>query len=321
MKFSELEKKTQKDLIRALDKRFPVDSDRKYLLNVANIPWPKSAKNSWKNILYCIGDRPRLMSRLLSTAIQLRPTDKTLLAIGELMFPSQKFRLLTMHGVSMLLGTVCAIILFWEAEYTQMLTPKSIEKQTVSVAEQQYSSPQMVTDKAKKSESEIPPIINNKNSTETQVKKQEPSVPIQEPATPIQEPVTPIQEPVTPIQEPVTPTQQTVTQSTQTNTPPQRQQANSNNNAVGNCQISGDGELIGYWYVGDQPINTQDGWLEMNKWRNVRADYPDKHNSYNSRSTINCVLSPNTKVFLKEPPILVPGNEYWVALYGNRQGT
>jgi len=277
MKFSDIDKQTQTDLLRALDKRFPMEADRRDLLERANITWPNKLPNTWSNIFYCIGDRPRLISALLSTAIQLRPTDDTLRAISELMCPSQQFRLLTLHGVSMILGAACAFLLFWETEYTLDDVSPPPAQMTKSL---DRSGPS-----AQPQESPPPPILEQEPSSQMQLESSSDTTTSSSPAP-------------------------------ASSTPP----TSKKKQGYTRCRPSGDGELIGYWYAGEQSLESKDGWLEMDVWRNVRADYPDKHNNYNARATINCTLSPKTKVFLKDPPILVPGGKYWVPIYGTIQG-
>ena len=291
MTFNELDPALRSDLIQALNKRFPTLVERRAILQRTGLHWDESLSPKWSTILVHFGDDPSATYAILQAAAQLRPQDQTLQTIRDLLAPAPALRGATIQGFSMLLGAACAILLFWKTEYSieSLLEPQTQSVRTVERAP--------VKAPPKPPPAEPTPTPDPEPEPESTSSEMEAPIP-----TPVYE-VLPDQQPPTPIPEvtppaPLTPKEDDFTR----------------------CQLSGDGELIGYWYVGNQPINPTDGWLKMSTWRNVRADYPDKHNEYNARATVRCVLSPNTKVYLKNPPIAVPGGAYWVPLYGSMQG-
>ena len=81
------------------------------------------------------------------------------------------------------------------------------------------------------------------------------------------------------------------------------------------CMASeGEGELVGYWYAGEEPPGTQGCTVTLGHAVNVRVDYPDVHNRFDARSTVTCVLQEGDVVRLTAAAVKVPGNAYWIPL-------
>ncbi len=75
-----------------------------------------------------------------------------------------------------------------------------------------------------------------------------------------------------------------------------------------------DGGLVGYWYAGSTPPGLAGEVVSIDKMVNVRIDYPDRHNDFDSRSHIECLLNAGDRVRLSAAPIAVPGGRYWIPL-------
>ena len=75
-----------------------------------------------------------------------------------------------------------------------------------------------------------------------------------------------------------------------------------------------EGEVVGYWYAGEQLPGTQGSTVTLTHAVNVRADYPDVHNRFDARSTVTCVLQEGDVVRLSSAAVKVPGNAYWIPL-------
>ena len=76
------------------------------------------------------------------------------------------------------------------------------------------------------------------------------------------------------------------------------------------------GELIGYWYAGEDAPGAAGEAVTIAQTVNVRADYPDVHNEFNKRADVRCILDEGAQVVLTQSPIRVPGDHYWVPLVG-----
>ncbi len=83
--------------------------------------------------------------------------------------------------------------------------------------------------------------------------------------------------------------------------------------ANGRCTLE-EGGLIGYWYAGVETPGGDGDTITMAKSVFVRSDYPDRHNGFDARSPSRCVLKEGDRVRLSAPPILVPGERYWVPI-------
>ena len=55
------------------------------------------------------------------------------------------------------------------------------------------------------------------------------------------------------------------------------------------------------------------GWTTIPHGMNVRLDYPERHNNYNAKASVSCVLFANMEVPVLDEAILVAGGKYWVS--------
>jgi len=84
---------------------------------------------------------------------------------------------------------------------------------------------------------------------------------------------------------------------------------------TGRCRAKA-GALVGYWYAGATAPGSVGADVEIPVTVNVRADFPDVHNNFNARAPVRCVLHKGERLVLSGEPIQVPGDRYWVPLYG-----
>ena len=76
------------------------------------------------------------------------------------------------------------------------------------------------------------------------------------------------------------------------------------------------GELVGYFYAGAEPLGWSGQTITMPESANVRADYPDFRNGHNARAPVQCVIQRGQRLRLSADPIAVPGDRYWIPVYG-----
>ena len=83
----------------------------------------------------------------------------------------------------------------------------------------------------------------------------------------------------------------------------------------GRCTYSKEGDFVGYWYAGAELPGRQGDVVEVKMGVNVRMDYPGRHNDFNTRAKVRCILKRGDKVKLTDSAILVPPDKYWVPIY------
>ncbi len=83
----------------------------------------------------------------------------------------------------------------------------------------------------------------------------------------------------------------------------------------GRCTYETDGDFIGYWYAGAELPGVKGQIVDVKMGVNVRMDYPGRHNDFDKRAKVRCILKRGDKVKLTEAAILVPPDKYWVPLY------
>lgn len=123
------------------------------------------------------------------------------------------------------------------------------------------------------------------------------------PVTPVAtapEPV-PTPEPVAPTPEPVAPSPEPVTS------------ASAVPGACGAPDASG---RIGWVYVGERAPKVVDGVLSLPTSGNVRIDYPNAENRWNSRARIRCWLPKGARVRLAGEVASIPPHDYWAPIGG-----
>jgi hypothetical protein len=83
----------------------------------------------------------------------------------------------------------------------------------------------------------------------------------------------------------------------------------------GRCTYENDGDFIGYWYAGAEMPGRQGETIQVNMGVNVRKDYPGRHNGFDKRAKVRCIVKRGDTIKLSAAPILVPPDKYWVPLY------
>jgi hypothetical protein len=84
----------------------------------------------------------------------------------------------------------------------------------------------------------------------------------------------------------------------------------------GRCTLK-EGGIVGYWYAGTTAPGDAGGIISVANSVNVRADYPDTHNGFDSRAPVRCTLKEGDRLRLTDAPIAVPGAAYWVPLHSD----
>ena len=83
----------------------------------------------------------------------------------------------------------------------------------------------------------------------------------------------------------------------------------------GRCTYEKDGDFVGYWYAGAEMPGRQGETIQVKMGVNVRKDYPGRHNEFNKRAKVRCIVKRGDTIKLTAAPILVPPDKYWVPLY------
>ncbi|MFK7930144.1 MAG: effector-associated domain EAD1-containing protein [Myxococcota bacterium] len=96
--------------------------------------------------------------------------------------------------------------------------------------------------------------------------------------------------------------------------PPPTTAAPSNEATGGGLCPGSPTQIIGYAYAGETAPAVATWRLPAG--RNVRADYPRRENSWNSRSPVVCVLPRGSTLRIERPPIRVDGDAYWIPVVG-----
>ena len=78
MLYSELSQTDKEALWQAFDKRFPVGLSKEFLLKEAHVSKRVRLESKWETIFETLQERPRDFTRLLQTAMDMRPDDANL---------------------------------------------------------------------------------------------------------------------------------------------------------------------------------------------------------------------------------------------------
>ena len=285
MLYSEISLEDRQALWLAFEKRFPLGLEKEFLLQEANLTTLFDVSVSWSTIFDQLEHKPRAFKRLFQSAVDMRPDDSNLLEVAKLLTPET--------SATWFIGVASAISVAILA--------------TVVLPMEESGN---VFDRTDRNTAAHAQILQQTHIS--------PSV------TPI---VTPIAEPIQLMNDGVE--EQHTRQGLShleadvdfaTTKPSNQVQQPQNEGHISRCTFEGNGEIIGYWYAGDNKPDVQNGWTTISFGRNVRADYPEKHNGYNARAQINCVLFDNTSVPVQDEPILVAGDKYWIPLRSISKG-
>ena len=302
MLYSELSQTDKEALWQAFDKRFPIGLSKEFLLKEAHVSKRVRLESRWETIFETLQGRPRDFTRLLQTAVDMRPDDANLCEMVELLCPPSPVGWFAAVASVVCLGIIVTL-------GAPIDTPSSenafahVEQTNADLAAlerfEQVSSAEYATDVI---EPIGEPIVLPDGGPEERIlgsakllKEHPTPLPEAPPHTRMVERpnMDPISDPV------IVPHQTLVTNTTQEPT---------------RCSLEGSGDLIGYWYAGSKAPQIENGWTTIPHGVNVRIDFPEDHNAYNAKAPISCVLFPNMRVPVQDEPILVAGSKYWVPL-------
>ncbi len=292
MLYSELSPTDKEALWQAFDKRFPLGLSKEFLLKEARLSKRVRLEASWKDIFTQLQEHPREFNRLLRTAVEMRPDDSNLVEMVEILCPPAPVGWFAAVASVVCMGIVASLAVPSEAPSNHNAFARAEQTQADLAALERFeqdSYTQEVTSAIVEDIQHDEPILlpdageeEKHPGTASQLEESAPLSPL-------------------------------LTRSIR-----------EHNTAViqtpSRCSIEGSGERIGYWYAGAEPPEVDNGWTVIPRGTNVRVDYPEKHNGYNAKSPVSCVLFANMRVPVKEDPILVAGDKYWVPLYSVPRG-
>ena len=83
----------------------------------------------------------------------------------------------------------------------------------------------------------------------------------------------------------------------------------------GRCTYDKPGQFIGYWYAGKEQPGQPGELIDIGISVNVRRDYPNGKNGFNTKASVRCILRRGDLVKLTGAAIEVGRSHYWVPLY------
>lgn len=281
MLYTEISQDDRQALWLAFEKRFPLSLEKEFLLQEANLDKMFSVSSSWEEIFEALQHKPRAFRRLLNTAVDMRPDDPNLSEVAEILRPEA--------NASWFVGIATAISVAILA--TVVFPAKSQENPFERTDRNAASHARMMAPSTTLDTVDLPvvtpvvePIALNDGGAEEQEAREGLST-LNEVSVDLTALKPDMPTPVLQVE-----------------------------NQTHRCSFEGTGDIIGYWYAGSKKPEIQDGWTTISYGRNVRLDYPEKHNNYNARAAVTCVLFDNMTVPVQDEPILVAGNKYWIPL-------
>jgi hypothetical protein len=287
----ELQTHDLRELAEFFAKRFPRSNDRRLLVDQLRLQHRENETQppiqAWMSLLEVARER-RALTRLGVAAQRLRPYDENLASMTELLERSEGGRGRgNLQMVGMAMAALLAVGSTWAA--VQSLSAEDTKKNS----DDERASVRVESDLADVPTLEPDPGTTTVAASATAAARVDPLEPPEEVAVALAEP--PVQTParVRPAPTPIEPDPA---------------------NHDGRCTIPDDG-VVGYWYAGEAAPGEAGEVVVVPHSVNVRADYPDRHNSYDSRAAVRCQLASGDRIQLTAEPILVPGDRYWVPLY------
>jgi type II secretory pathway pseudopilin PulG len=278
----------------AFGKRFPIGLSKEFLLKEAKVSKMVPLEASWQTIFAQLEHRPKDLTRVLKTAVDMRPDDRNLCEIVEIMCPPAPIGWFATVASVISLGILASIAFPQESSTTNAFAHAEQTQADLAAMkrfEQASFTQEMETITTEASEPVLLPDAGPEERTPGSARKLEETF-----AT------------LTPVPTPVYEANATE------NTVAIKQSQSQGLSTPKRCNIEGSGEIIGYWYAGANPPEVMNGWTTIPHGMNVRLDYPERHNAYNAKAPVSCVLFPNMEVPVLDEPILVAGGKYWVAL-------
>ena len=262
----------------AFSKRFPIGLSKEFLLKEARVSKLVALETTWETIFEQLQQRPKDLTRVLKTAVDMRPDDSNLCEIVEILCPPAPVGWFATVASVVSLGILATCIFPQESPTTNAFA------------------------RAEQTQADLAAMKRFEHATYTQELKPSPQ-PLQNPSfyrMPVQKKrwapphehwkktTATLSAIPTPIYEDGE-YEQPVSQSQGLSAPKR-------------CNIEGSGEIIGYWYAGANPPEVMNGWTTIPHGMNVRLDYPERHNNYNAKASVSCVLFANMEVPVLDEP-------------------
>ena len=276
----------------AFGKRFPIGLSKEFLLKEARVSKLVPLEASWETIFEQLEQHPKDLARILKTAVEMRPDDSNLCEIVEIMCPPAPVGWFATVASVVSLGILASIAFPQESPTTNAFA-RAEETQADLAALQRFEQATYTEEVAKITTEASEPILLPDAGPEERTPGS---------ARALEEAFATLTPIPTPVYESETSVHQNPVGQSQDLSAPKR------------CTIEGSGEIIGYWYAGANPPEVMNGWTTIPHGMNVRLDYPERHNAYNAKAPVSCVLFPNMEVPVLDEPILVAGGKYWVPL-------
>ena len=291
MLYSELSHTDKEALWQAFDKRFPIGLSKEFLLKEAHVSKRVRLESRWKTIFETLQERPRDFTRLLQTAMDMRPDDANLCEMVELLCPPSPVGWFAAVASVVCLGIVITIGAPIETNSSENAFAHVEQTNADLAALERFEQATFTKELETITTASPEPVLLPDAGSEEKIGSTARAL------AETDDTLSAIPAPVYEAGEYEHPISQSQGLST-----PKR------------CNIEGSGEIIGYWYAGANPPEVMNGWTIIPHGMNVRLDYPERHNAYNAKASVSCVLFPNMEVPVLDEPILVAGGKYWVAL-------
>ena len=274
----------------AFGKRFPIGLSKEFLLKESRVSKLVALETTWETIFEQLQHRPKDLTRVLKTAVDMRPDDSNLCEIVEILCPPAPVGWFATVASVVSLG-ILATLAFPQESPTSNAFARAEETQADLAAMKRFEQATFTQKLETVATEATEPILLPDAAPEEKMGRT---------ARALEETTATLGGLPTPVYEDGE-YEQPVPQSQSLSTP-QR------------CNIEGSGEIIGYWYAGANKPEVMNGWTTIPHGMNVRLDYPERHNNYDAKATVSCVLFPNMEVPVLDDPILVAGGKYWVPL-------
>ena len=274
----------------AFNKRFPIGLSKEFLLKEARVSKLVALETTWETIFERLHHRPKDLTRVLKMAVDMRPDDSNLCEIVEILCPPAPVGWFATVASVVSLG-ILATIAFPQESVTTNAFAHAEETQADLAAMQRFEQATYTQELETITTENTEPILLPDAGTEEKIGST---------ARALEETTATLSAIPTPIYEDGD-YEEPISQSQGLSTPKR-------------CNIEGSGEIIGYWYAGANPPEVMNGWTTIPHGMNVRLDYPERHNNYNAKASVSCILFANMEVPVLDEPILVAGGKYWVPL-------
>ena len=290
MLYSELSPTDKEALWMAFNKRFPIGLSKEFLLKEARVSKLVALETTWETIFEQLQQHPKDLTRVLKTSVDMRPDDQNLCEIVEILCPPAPVGWFATVASVVSLG-ILATLAFPQESPTTNAFARAEETQADLAAMKRFEHAAYTKELETITTASPEPILLPDAGPEEKMGSTARA--LEETTASLSAIPAPVYEDGE-YEQPVSQSQGLIT--------PKR------------CNIEGSGEIIGYWYAGANPPEVMNGWTTIPHGMNVRLDYPERHNAYNAKSSVSCVLFANMEVPVLDEPLLVAGGKYWVPL-------